>query len=556
MISNKKSVQYLKQFSEALELFHWVFSPGSRNAPIVMTIANDPKFDTLSIVDERSAAFIALGQSIRMQKPSVICCTSGSASLNYAPAISEAFYQEIPLFVVTADRPQKWIGNGEGQSIDQVNVYQNYCLSSYHINEEDSEEEIEAVFKSIAKDLTGCRKGPVHLNIAFEEPLYNKLESDELPLFVYAEESNQQNEIDLKELDDQWKTFDRIMILVGQHQKDDQLSYWLRQMLFDKRVVVLTENLSNVSDFHFVNCIDRTLPPGDLEDFHPQLVITLGGAIVSKKVKQFLRNIPDLKHWHISSSGTFPNVFECLEQRLKIREKDFLKHFVPKDVFYEESQFQNMWVARSLMNKEKHLDFVNAVGWSDFKAHAIIHDSIPDGFILHQGNSSVVRYYQLFDPIDALEYHGNRGVSGIDGSMSTALGYSRMDSRPNIFVSGDLSFVYDNNALWNKISRDRMLIIVINNGGGGIFRIIPGPASTQKLDSHFEVGNPTQIKHLAAAHQINYSRVENEQELEQVLTLAIRKLLDGEFDGEVVEVFTPGPLSAEILKQYFTSVNG
>ncbi|MCB9195589.1 MAG: 2-succinyl-5-enolpyruvyl-6-hydroxy-3-cyclohexene-1-carboxylic-acid synthase [Flavobacteriales bacterium] len=554
MISNIKSVQFLKKFAEDFELFDWFFSPGSRNAPIVATIANDRQFNSTSIVDERSAGFIALGNSIRSKKASVICCTSGSASLNYAPAISEAFYQEIPMLIVTADRPQKWIDNGEGQSIHQIEVYKNYCLRSFHIDEDSDDDIIESIFVSIAAELQSSRKGPIHLNLAFEEPLYNFNESLELPNIRYQriEEYGSIRESDYLE---KWKSKERIIVLIGQHSKSEGLTQLLKELMLDKRVVVMTENLSNTTDFHFVNCIDRTLPSINLNRFHPDLVITFGGAIVSKKIKNYFRAIANLEHWHISNTGTFPDVFQCLTFKIERETNGFLRNLIENNQFNEVSEFQNFWIERSLVNKENHSRFLQKIPWSDLKVHALIHDLIPDGSVLHQGNSSVVRYYQLFDTISEIEYLGNRGVSGIDGSMSTAVGYACRDNRLNVLVIGDLSFVYDNNALWNNLDKSNLLIIVINNEGGGIFRIIPGPDKTGKLDDFFEVGNSTDFSALAKAHNLDYQLSINENDLEENIINFLDLMSKKKYKGAIIEVRTPNILSSEILKSYFISVN-
>ncbi|CAG5085229.1 2-succinyl-5-enolpyruvyl-6-hydroxy-3-cyclohexene-1-carboxylate synthase [Parvicella tangerina] len=531
----------------------WVISPGSRNAPITLTFANDPRINSLPVVDERSAAFIALGIGIRKGTPAAISCTSGSAALNYAPAIAEAYHQEVPLFIVTADRPQKWIGNGEGQSIDQVNVYQNYCLSSYHLNEDDSEELMIETFQKIVGDLFGHKRGPVHLNLAFEEPLYGTQDA------VLSYKFNQpeiRNEL--------WKSEDlvnkylkkkRVMVLVGQMSRDERLEYLLSELLVDKRLVVLTETNANLSHRHFVSCIDRSLPSLDQDQFLPELVITVGGAIVSKRIKKYLRSVPNLEHWHVSDTETFPDTFESLTERIFTTPTKFFRAIFDSLSLESNEDYQSRWVQRSFINKERHEHFVSNVQWSDLKAHALIYEWIPDGAILHQGNSSVVRYYQLFDPIKEVLYLSNRGVSGIDGIVSTALGFAHNDDRMNVVVVGDLSFQYDINALWNALNTDNVLIIVINNGGGGIFKIIDGPSSTGVLEDYFQVKSTTDLESLCKSYGKDYKKVYQEEGLEIVLMNVIAAFQANTFSGLVLEVDTSGVASAEILRDYFNEVN-
>lgn len=554
MISDKKSVQLLHKFCLDLGILDWIISPGSRNAPITLTIGNDKAFNAVPVVDERSAAFIALGKALTLDRPVAVTCTSGSASLNYAPAISEAYYQEIPLFVITADRPQKWINNGEGQSIDQVDVYRNYTLASYHLNENDDESLMIEVFNRVADSLFGEKKGPVHLNLAFEEPLYNTVDLDLGKVQFTLPEQLEMN-WDKEDLIQKYSSKKRIMILVGQMQKNENLEYILSEILTDKRVVVLTETNSNLYNFNFVNCIDRTLPPVSEVDYHPELVITFGGAIVSKRIKKYLRSIKGLDHWHISASETFPNTFEALSETIEYFPEKVFREFSNVSEVGQDSDFQTKWLQRSFINQERHQQYIEGLTWSDMQAHAIIYDWLPDGAVLHQGNSSVVRYYQLFDPIKTVTYRSNRGVSGIDGCVSTAVGAAWGDDKLNVLVVGDLSFVYDINAWWNKLDKSNLLVLIINNGGGGIFKIIEGPSTTGVLDEYFEVRSKSKIEELVSAHGVRYSKVEDADSLDLNLQRLVTDFVNGQFEGEVIEVDTQEIDSEKVLKEYFQKVN-
>ncbi len=555
MVSNKKTVQYLLKFCKDLQIKNWVLSPGSRNAPITLTLGNDSFFNCESLVDERSAAFIALGMSVASNFITGLSCTSGSAVLNYTPAISEAFYQNIPLFIVTSDRPQKWIGNGEGQCINQIEVYKNFVKNSYHIDEDVSENQIIQIFEKIKSDLFDNVKGPVHLNLAFDEPLYETTESLSLTYdFVRNNDIvSPEIHIDFEDLSKQWNQYSKIMILCGQMPKDEKLLFLLKELNQDPKIVVLTESLSNVSDFFFVNCIDRTLANiTEDEKFAPELVITIGGAIISKKIKQYLRNVKNLEHWQVSATRHSENVFESLTHFINISESDFFRKMIAKNDFENESLFSNNWMQTSRISEIEHDKNIVSFPWSDLKAFQLINDFLPEECVFHLGNSSPVRYVQLFNPIASVNYQGNRGVSGIDGCSSTALGYSLLSEKLNVLVSGDLSFVYDINAFWNHLDKNNLKIIIINNGGGGIFRIIPGPKSTKVLESKFEVGNASNIKSLCEAYQLKYFSASSEEALEDVLNTFF---IQDSQTTDVLEIFTPNTLNAEVLNDYFKKLN-
>ncbi len=534
-----------------MQLKDWVLSPGSRNAPITLTISNDSYFNCDSVVDERSAAFIALGKSLVSRKATVICCTSGSAALNYAPAISEAYYQNVPLLVITADRPAKWIGNGEGQSINQVNVFANYCKASYSIEVEASLSQIESVFNEIEEGLNGKQKGPIHLNVAFDEPLYETAQSFKEFKFEtkeIAEESKfriEENQIE------EWNSYNRILILCGQMTASEGLLFWLKDLSADPRIVIVTETISNVRDFQFVNCIDRTLTNIKYEECKPQLVVTLGGAVISKKIKKYLRSIAKLNHWHVDEPGQSINVFECLSNSFSCQPSSFIRAVVECNNFSQISDFKNQWLTASFISEEKHEEFLVNCEWSDLRVFQLLIDTMPNNINLHLGNSSVVRYVQLFNPISSITYFGNRGVSGIDGSSSTALGVASKSDKLNLLISGDLRFVYDGNAFCNNIPKSNLKVIVINNDGGGIFRIIPGPLDTGVVKERFEVGNSASISDLCRTYGVDSMQVSELSKLENGLSW-----LYAESDNvKVLELVTPSNVNSEILANYFKSLS-
>jgi 2-succinyl-5-enolpyruvyl-6-hydroxy-3-cyclohexene-1-carboxylate synthase len=554
VISDKLIVQHLVAFCKQKGIKNIVFSPGSRNAPLVISFTQDSFFNCKTIVDERSAAFIALGMSIELDEPVLICCTSGSAALNYAPAISEAHYQKVPLFVVTADRPQKWIDNGEGQSIQQINVFANYCKSSFHINDFDTPSLINETLKEVNKAIFYGYKGPVHLNLAFEEPLYQVLDTQtvEESSFIHLPIETEER-VTFSSYLSKWQSYQRIMIICGQLKPNKSLLYALQNLMIDKRIVMLTENISNLQDVQFINSIDRTLERiPRAANYQPELVITLGDAIVSKKIKTFLRAIPNLEHWIVQVEATRVDVFGCLKEVISTNESAFF-NFLSNDGFlatFQEANFQNIWRKEAYLADDLHNRFIQNAPWSDLKVFDILHQTLPLNVNLHLSNSSPIRYWQLFNCIDKVTHYSNRGVSGIDGSSSTALGVALTSSKMNLLITGDLSFVYDSNAFWNKYPKGNLKVIVINNGGGGIFRIIPGPGDSAVMDDFFEVGNTASIKDLCAAYGMHYYAASSEIELETALDCFY--LPDDQ--AYVLEIFTPNKINPVVLNDYFNYI--
>lgn len=560
MISDKKSVQILVNLCEQYGIKNVVFSAGSRNAPLVISFNENPFFHCISIVDERSAAFYALGKAQQLHEPVIICCTSGSAALNYAPAISEAYYQNIPLLVITADRPAKWLNNGEGQMIDQVNVFQNYIHHNYSLSSDESDESTskwETEINSALNNVKAIANNTVHLNIPFEEPLYNTIATGDAYIPKYSPESRKRTTItdtEFNVISNKWTKANRILILCGVLEKSTELNNLLKQINENCSVAILTESTANLSDLKFISSIDRTLNSineDELTNYSPDLLISIGGAIISKRIKSFLRNNKAQEHWQISLESEPIDTFSSLTKKLDISPLSFFSQIQLLEPNFE-SNFGDQWLQKSFLAQRGHEEFIKQCSWSDLKATSIIVDTLPDFSNLHMGNSSPVRYIQLFEQINTVQYNANRGVSGIDGCTSTMIGAASVNNNLTLLLSGDLSFVYDINALWNNHLTPNIRIIVINNSGGGIFRIIPGPSSTKQLEDFFEVGNNVNIQHLVAAHNINYYAACNEESLEETLPKFYNEQENNR--PAVLEIFTPKQANAVVLKSYFEAI--
>jgi 2-succinyl-5-enolpyruvyl-6-hydroxy-3-cyclohexene-1-carboxylate synthase len=560
MISDKKSVQILVNLCEQYGIKNVVFSAGSRNAPLIISFNENPFFNCISIIDERSAAFYALGKAQQLNEPVIICCTSGSASLNYAPAISEAYYQHIPLLVITSDRPAKWLNNGEGQMIDQVNVFQNYIHHSYSLPIDGSGENtplLETEINSALNNVKAIANNTVHLNIPLDEPLYKTMAIDAAYIPKYSPESREKNTLtdtEFNVISSKWKKATRILILCGVLEKSTELNNLLKQINENCAVTILTESTANINDLKFISSIDRTLTSieeNELTNYAPDLLITIGGAIISKKIKSFLRHNKAQEHWQISLEPLPTDTFTSLTKKLAISPLSFFSKIQLLEPNFE-SNFGSQWLQQSFLAQQRHEKFIIQCEWSDLKATSIIIDTLPDFSNLHMGNSSPVRYIQLFEQINTVQYNANRGVSGIDGCTSTMIGAASVNNNLTLLLSGDLSFVYDINALWNNHLTSNIRIIVINNSGGGIFRIIPGPSKTNQLEDFFEVGNNANIQQLVTAHNINYYAACNEVSLEE----ALPKFYNEQENKRpaVLEIFTPNEVNPVVLKSYFESI--
>lgn len=549
-ISNKKGVQKIISILQKYGIENVVLSPGSRNAPLSLSFAHHPDFKIRVIADERVAAYHALGISLHTKMPTVICCTSGTAVLNYSPAIAESYYQHVPLIVITADRPKEWIDQGDGQTIRQENVFANYILKSCSIEgdvELNSTEETEAIITDLIK-ISLNEKGPVHLNVRLSEPLYQLTEipyvKDEVE--KVEEKANSSDDGLKDDLRNLFKEEKKIMILAGQMLPDSGLLQVLEKFAGDKNAIVLTENTSNLYSGDFISCIDRTIDGFNEEqknDFKPDLLITIGGAIVSKKIKAWLRNHPPKNHLKVGHEDLEMDTYRC-----KTHSVDML----PLLFFYEmmscadgNATYKNKWMELNAKKLNSHRSFISSAYFSDLKVFSILADKIPAGNLLHLGNSSPIRYAQLFDARKDISYFSNRGVSGIDGCTSTAAGMTDVSNKCVTLISGDISFFYDSNAFWNDYLKN-LKVIVINNGGGGIFRIIDQPENVKDTEMLFETRHQRKAEGIAQAFNIKYYSANDENSLK----LAMDELYKNNLPG-ILEIFTPTEKNPLILKNYF-----
>ena len=558
MTTNKIGVQHLANILYEKGLRTAILSPGSRNAPLTVAFNRHPGIECLSIIDERSAAFFALGMAQQSQKPVAIISTSGSAALNYAPAIAEAYYQQIPMLVITADRPTEFIDQAEGQSIRQKNIFSNYIKGSFELPQEihsDNDQWYNDRMVSEAYNLaTDQQMGPIHINAPLREPLYDDGNPSLSKTKIIGNEKTEQAlpKPALQKLAEKWNSLPQIMILTGMLTPNMELNHVLNKVADINASIVLTETTSNLSGEKFFPCIDKvvaSLVKREAADFAPDLLITFGNQVISKMVKSMLRENPPKEHWHIDPSGKAPDTFKGLTKVIPMKATRFFTDILPLLKEGDPAYF-NLWKERDLQNEAKHQTYIEQVPFSDLKAMEKILQAIPEFSNLQMANSTSVRYVQLFRPFKQLSYNANRGTSGIDGCTSTAAGAAFESGVPTTLITGDIAFLYDSNALWNQHLPGNLKIIILNNSGGGIFRFIPGPSKLPELEEFFETRHNYRAEHLAKNFGVDYICCNEPNNLKHCLT----KLYENSTKTTILEVMTPAEESAKVLKMYFKNL--
>jgi len=538
--------QSIIEIFRAKGIQHIIISPGSRNAPLTIGFVNNSNFNCYSIVDERCAAFFALGIAQQIKKPVAVVCTSGSALLNYYPAFAEAFYSEISLIVVSTDRPKSKIDIGDGQTIRQENVYANHSLYNANLDEHPSFENDFLINEAINTAFT--KKGPVHINVPFEEPLYETVTELSVNPIINFNPININSIEELASFKNDWIASKKKLVLIGSLHPNSIEQKFIDILGNDNSVVVMTEITSNVHHSNFISNIDTIITPfseQDFNEFQPDILLTFGGMIVSKRIKTFLRKYQPKQHWHIDPSRAY-DTYACLSKNFEIEPNKFFENFFTK-TFTTESNYQENFLTIRELRKKKHFEFINKIYFSDLKVFAIILSKLMPNSQLQISNSSPIRYAQLFSINPTIEVFCNRGTSGIDGCTSTAIGAASVSNKTTVLITGDIGFFYDSNALWNNYIPKNFKILLINNGGGGIFRILAGHEETPVFNTFFETSHCLTAKHLAKMYGLVYLTASDESSIETNFEM----MLSQNEKPVLFEIFTPTIENDKALLQYF-----
>lgn len=496
-----------------------VISPGSRSAPLIKAFYKTFGEACISIVDERSAAYFALGISLQMQKPVALICTSGTAVLNYAPALAEAFHQKVSLLAITADRPLEWIDQQDNQTLRQSGIYKNYIRGSYDLPQVmTTPDDLWYAHRLINEAVNACTspdKGPVHINVPLADPLYDDLPAPTGNIRIMA---RIEPGISLKlpdEMVQEWKNARKILIIHGQDVPGSEASKVLPSLLSDGRIAIIAENISNIEGKHIISNSNLVLSKnrGNSPAF-PDLIIHSGGQVVSKALTGYLRRAQGVNCWRIGTDKGIVDTFKQVTRIISHPCAAVYRALVDSGGTPADSSYRTIWDTLTSRANSLAEESIRQAPFSDLRIFHRIFQSIPSGAVIALGNSSIIRYAQLFPTRNGCVYYSNRGVSGIDGCLSTAAGIAHASGKITLAITGDLGFLYDSNALWNRDLPANLKILVINNGGGGIFHILKGPSEQPGFTKLIEANHPVNIHKLADSFGIGYFFAADEQALQ------------------------------------------
>ena len=554
MISNKQAVQDFIEILVKKDIQDVVISPGSRNAALTLSLVHHPHFNTYSVPDERSAAFIALGMIQATGKPTAVLCTSGSAVLNYAPAVGEAFYQKLPLIVISADRPMEWIDQQDGQTIRQQGALSNHVVHEVQLLSDPSNSDQLWYNQRITNEALNAamhENAPVHINFPFNEPLY---ETDEtansaVKVIEQLQTTPQLSQLAYETLAESWNHAEERVLLIGQMPKDPALEALIQKLADSQSITILSETTSNVSGKGIIPCIDRFIA-SNAGHLNADLLISIGDAVVSKRIKKHFRTQAPSYHWHVNTNTPAPDTYQALTHHIPLEPLQFLETLM-KLVSLEPKKSAQYNQALNLQLEERSKAFILKAPFSDLSVFHFVKEHISHAsHDIHIANSAPIRYAQLFHWERSHSYFCNRGTSGIDGSISTALGYSVKVNNKVFLITGDISFFYDSNAFFNPHLPSNLKVIILNNGGGNIFNIIPGPSQTETAKPYFDTPHQFNAEHIAAMHHIAYMKAENESDLENHW-----KGFYEHGGAAILEIVTNPETNPQVLNDFFKNMD-
>jgi len=515
-----------------------ILCPGSRNAPLIQLFTSSPEFHCYSIVDERSAGYVALGMATYLKEPVVVVTTSGTAVMNLFPAVGEAFQQHIPLVLLTADRPRESILQFNNQATDQYAPYFNHTRGFFEFpSEVRTESELQDALRAVDQLLNvaaGAESGPVHINIPLAEPLYEKL-----PQRVLASFPSQESPIPVEELVlnmDVEMVGKKILVMAGMGVQKKEILEILSKLSGDLQLAVVAENIANLPSEQFLPYPELILGGAsdtELEKLAPDVVIAFGGQVVSKRLKLFIQSLNRVEVIQLEGAPLpFLNeLFGCVGKEIKQSKNSYLE----------------TWKFIESREVNRAGNYINDAPFSNLTAIHKALSTVPAGTVVHLGNSATIRYTQLMPRRTDLTFYSNRGTSGIDGSVSTAVGAAMVSNDLHLLLVGDLSFVYDSNALWNNCFPENLKIIILNDGGGGIFRLLKGPDSMEFFEEFSVTHHPVSLELLSQSFGKGFQRVQQEDELEDKLEALF---LPGS-SISILEVDTTQRENSRIFKQFF-----
>lgn len=584
MYTKIKNVQILVSLLKQHNIRHLVLSAGTRHVPLAHSVENDDFFHCYSVVDERSAGYYALGLAKELGEPVAIACTSSTATCNYVPPIAEAFYQKVPLLVLTGDRDPYLLGQLEDQMINQVDMYRNFCKKCVNLPIVENEKDVwycQRLINEALLELDHHGAGPVQINFPINQSIEDIADASVPELPVY----NKIDRCEIGRAPQKWqekaeklKNAKRILVVCGSAAPASQeLLKNLDAFAERYNCVISTEHVSNVHCKNAVNTylVAEAITGNVLQKMGPDIVIFYGGNFISR-LKVMLRVIKDsCESWVINEDGAIVDPFQNLTNVFECDPAYFFGYFAEQNPKGKndralELEFTAMREKINVPDPFKLAQRVNQLAINDAKFKKLpapsekellapnylsgmlamygLTKQIPANSLLHLSILNSTRITQMFDLDPSITVYSNIGTDGIDGSMSTFLGQARVNpDRQCFLIIGDLSFFYDMNSISIRDIGPNVHILLVNNGGGAEFYYSMGPTRLPNIDRHISAAHQHSARGWIESNGFRYLSAANADEYQQ----ALPEFVSADREAPVVmEIFTDKASDIKILKGF------
>lgn len=546
MYTSIKNVQVVLALLKEYHISDVVISPGGNNIPIIHSVESDSYFHCYSVVDERSAAYFAMGMAQQKERPVALVCTSGTAVSNYLPALTEAKYQRVPLIAITSDRSPYLLDQLETQKIDQMNLFSTVCKKDVNLPIVNTDDDLWYCGRLVNEALIAMSNGangPVHINVPTTgNPFDYSCEAlptvRKIDYFSGAENLNtnvfKEYAIKLKDK--------KILLVIGEgFVNRDRLVSMLTAFCNKLSAVCVVDYISNI---HYTEAIlsyriMESMNDKDFDSLLPDVVITMGNNILSNNFKRFLRTHRlQFDHWAIDEGGEIRDVFKALKAEFCCTPEFFMESITPFLNENIDQTFKEEWNAARDKTQIENFPYSNMAIIEAFSK------KIPEKSIVHLAILNSTRGFHLFENQKQLKVYSNIGALGIDGCASTFMGQSMATDDLSFLIIGDLSFFYDMNSMGIRGIKNNVRILLLNNGGGGEFHYNMGKDHIPTLNDYISVKHSKVAKGWIESLGFQYIAVHNFDELSNALDIFTTPQANPVF----IEAFTDMESDANLTK--------
>ena len=551
MYTDVENVRILVALLKKYGIQDAVLSSGTCSIPVLQSLEADEYFNCYSDVDERSAAYVAIGIAQVKKNPVAVVCTSGTAVCNYLPGVCEAKRLGVPLVIITCDKAPHTLGHMVIQKVSQENIFGDNCKFAVNIpviQESSDRWAVEMMISQALMETQHHGNGPVQINI-YTDGDKKTFNTPSLPLVKKINRiSGIQLHRDIKKIREKISSFNRIMVVCGENSYCNKETVTaIENFCRTHNAVIIGEPVSNVDSEMRLNTYrltEQLMIENFKNNLKPDLVISFGGNFAAYEIKSLLKSVRgSVTHWWIDPAGEIVDTWRMISSVFEMTPKYFFNEIISENQKPVPNEYHQKW-QQAIDNIKIPEVAYSSMFFMDKLSKELAKRNVS---IMHMGILNSTRLGQLFDMSSNIRAYSNLGALGIDGSLSSFLGQASVQPKGiNVCVVGDLSFIYDINALAGTEFPSNIKMVLLNNGGGSEFHLNTGLDVIPTLDRYISAGHSSKVGRWTASNGLKYFTITKEEEC----VSEIRKFLDYE-GAAFLEVYTDIEIDSQVIKQMY-----